>query len=222
MLSKNLELSLHRALTIAHQSTHEYATLEHLLLALIEDPDALSVLNACGVDLICLSEDLKSFIDNHLGALICNNNAGVKPTAAFQKVIHRAAVNAHASGRKSVTGANVLAEMFGEHDSHAAFYLKEQGVTYLDVIGYLSQESAKNQESSFESYDLFSDMMSQQASSDPMQDRMNDHIKPMPSPMESSEEAKDKEKSALANYCINLNKRAEEGKIDILIGREKD
>lgn len=217
MLSKNLELSLHRALTLAHRCSHEYATLEHLLMALTEDPDASSVLNQCGVNIHALAAELQQFLDKHLQALIVEGVVDVKPTASFQKVIHRAAVNAHVSGRKIVTGANVLSEIFGEHDSHAAYFLKEQDLSYVDIINHLSHGS----------------MIS---FSEELQENLNQHQdapnkrKPIQGEMPisfsvSDKKDKDKEKekektSALASYCINLNKRAEEGKIDILIGRE--
>ena len=143
MLSKNLELSLHRALTLAHKCSHEYATLEHLLLALTEDPDACAALNGCGASLPELCDDLKNFLGNELSALMVDDAVEVKPTAGFQRVIHRAAIHAHSSDGKTVTGANVLAEMFGEHESHAVFFLKGQGITYLDVINYISHGVVK-------------------------------------------------------------------------------
>jgi ATP-dependent Clp protease ATP-binding subunit ClpA len=215
MLSKNLELSLHRALTLAHKCSHEYATLEHLLLALTEDPDACAVLNGCGASLPSLCEELKHFLGNDLEALVVENNSDVKPTAGFQRVIHRAAIHAHSSNSKIVTGANVLAEMFGEHESHAVFFLKGQGITYLDVINYIShgvikfaddnEDLQENEDSLFEEFpkQLF--------------EKANE---PQPASTTTSIE-KDKN-SALSQYCINLNKKAEEGKIDILIGREDE
>lgn len=210
MLSKNLELSLHRALTLAHKCSHEYATLEHLLLALTEDPDACAVLNGCGASLPVLCDDLKKFLGNELSALMVDDTVEVKPTAGFQRVIHRAAIHAHSGSNKVVTGANVLAEMFGEHESHAVFFLKGQGITYLDVINYISHGVVKF----------------------PDEERMLDEeIPPIeefpqkifekvsePSPMTSPANPKEKD-SALAQYCINLNKKAANGKIDVLIGR---
>jgi ATP-dependent Clp protease ATP-binding subunit ClpA len=221
MLSKNLELSLHRALTLAHKCSHEYATLEHLLLALTEDPDACAVLNGCGASVPELCDDLKNFLGKELAALVVDNNVEVKPTAGFQRVIHRAAIHAHSASSKIVTGANVLAEMFGEHESHAVFFLKGQGITYLDVINYISHGVVKfpYNEDDDHHEDMIEDFPQQlfEKASEP---------KPLISPIPSSKDKdKDKEKdkdSALAQYCVNLNKKAEEGKIDILIGRESE
>ena len=138
MLSKNLELTLHRALMLAHRYSHEYATLEHLLLSMTEDADVQSVFVQYGIDTNSLITQLKQFLDKELAALKVENISEVKPTAAFQKVVHRAAVNAHAIDQHMVTSANVLAEIFGEHDSHAAYFLRKQDITYLDVINYVN------------------------------------------------------------------------------------
>src|ERR1700734_3601459 len=116
MLSKNLEMSLHRALAIAGEYRHEYATLEHLLLALSEDPDAAAVMRGCGVNLSGLKDALANFLKHELSALISDGDGEAKPTAGFQRVIHRAAVHVHAAGREEVTGANVLAEIFSERE----------------------------------------------------------------------------------------------------------
>jgi ATP-dependent Clp protease ATP-binding subunit ClpA len=215
MLSKNLELSLHRALTLAHKCSHEYATLEHLLLALTEDPDACAVLNGCGASIPELCDELKTFLGKELSALVVDSSVEVKPTAGFQRVIHRAAIHAHSSSSKVVTGANVLAEMFGEHESHAVFFLKGQGITYLDVINYISHGVVKfphGDEDMLEDDDMMEDFPKQlfEKVSEP---------KPIVTPIPQKEKDKD---SALAQYCVNLNKKAEEGKIDILIGRESE
>jgi ATP-dependent Clp protease ATP-binding subunit ClpA len=216
MLSKNLELSLHRALTLAHKCSHEYATLEHLLLALTEDPDACAVLNGCGASIPELCDELKNFLGKELSALIVDSTVEVKPTAGFQRVIHRAAIHAHSSSSKVVTGANVLAEMFGEHESHAVFFLKGQGITYLDVINYISHGVVKfphGDDDILEDDEMMDDFPKQlfEKVSEP-----KPVVTPIPAPKE-----KDKD-SALAQYCINLNKKAEDGKIDILIGREME
>ncbi len=221
MLSKNLELSLHRALTLAHKCSHEYATLEHLLLALTEDPDACAVLNGCGASIPDLSGELKIFLAKELSALVVSSDVEVKPTAGFQRVIHRAAIHAHSSSNKVVTGANVLAEMFGEHESHAVFFLKDQGITYLDVINYISHGVVKysdgiNRDDDELEEGLFSDQFSQEDF-----ERISEPT-PLTAPISNPKEKEhDKDKdSALTKYCVNLNKKAEEGKIDILIGRE--
>lgn len=214
MLSKNLELSLHRALTLAHKCSHEYATLEHLLLALTEDPDASAVLEGCDVEINELCESLKEFLGNELSALVANGGVEVKPTAGFQRVIHRAAIHVHSSGKKVVTGANVLAEIFGEHDSHAVFFLKEQGTTYLDVVNYLSHGTVTFPESNDIPIDTSEDSFPPQIS--------EKNIEPSESIILPGQKSKEQQPSALSAYCINLNKRAEQGKIDVLIGRDEE
>jgi ATP-dependent Clp protease ATP-binding subunit ClpA len=218
MLSKNLEISLNRALTIAHKFSHEYATLEHLLLGLTEDPDATDVLAGCGANLQELSDLLKHFLSTELGALIAPDNIEVKPTAGFQRVIHRSAINAHSANKKQVTGANVIAEMFGEHESHAVYFLKSQGITYLDVVNHIANNRSIRR------------IIMQKSEIDDAALDTGDHIlpnqysKPLQQPISPNPEdqkAKDKN-SALSLYCVNLNKRAAEGKIDILIGRDEE
>ncbi|MDA0781936.1 MAG: ATP-dependent Clp protease ATP-binding subunit ClpA [Rickettsiales bacterium] len=217
MLSKNLELSLHRALTLAHKCSHEYATLEHLLLALTEDPDACAVLNGCGGSLPSLCEELKHFLGNDLEALVVENNTDVKPTAGFQRVIHRAAIHAHSANSKIVTGANVLAEMFGEHESHAVFFLKGQGITYLDVINYISHGVIKFADEG----DDYND--DEQGLFDEFPKKLFEKAhEPKPTVSPSTVNTEKDNNSALSQYCINLNKKAEAGKVDILIGREEE
>lgn len=215
MLSKNLELSLHRALTLAHKCSHEYATLEHLLLALTEDPDACAVLDGCGASVPDLCDSLKNFLGKELSALVVDGNVEVKPTAGFQRVIHRAAIHAHSSNSSMVSGANVLAEMFGEHESHAVFFLKSQGITYLDVINYISHGVVKYP----------NDEEAMDEDEEPMDEFPRDMFErisePTPASPTPAPEPKEKE-TALTQYCINLNKKAEEGKIDILVGRQEE
>ncbi|MFO0294490.1 MAG: Clp protease N-terminal domain-containing protein, partial [Rhodospirillales bacterium] len=124
MLSPNLEQTLHRALALANERRHEYATLEHLLLALAEDEDALAVLKACGVDVDRLQSDLRTYVDNELTGLVSNRGGEAKPTAGFQRVLQRAAIHVQSSGREEVTGANVLVAMFQERESHAVYFLQ--------------------------------------------------------------------------------------------------
>src|SRR5216684_3524702 len=143
MLSKNLEKSLHRAFGLAGERRHEYATLEHLLLAMTEDDDAVPVLKACGVDIDRLRHDLETFIDNRLKGIITQNPSEPLPTAGFQRVVQRAAVHVQSSGRKEVTGANVLVALFSERDSHAVSFLENQGMTRLDAVDYISHGKAK-------------------------------------------------------------------------------
>lgn len=201
MISRNLEHSLHRALLIALEYRHEYATLEHLLLSLSDDPDAKSVLRGCNVDIDQLQKGLRYFLKHDLSALVIENLAEAKPTAGFQRVIHRAAVQVHAAGKTEVTGANVLTEIFSETDSHAVYFLAEQSLTFLDVVNFISHGVTKYQEPK--------------------------GVQEAPQTLHKRTRKADSEKldqihEALHNYCINLNKKAAEGKTDVLVGRDKE
>jgi RNA polymerase sigma-54 factor len=143
MLSRELEKSLHRALAYANERRHEYATLEHLLLALTEDQDAVAVLRACGVDLDRLRHEVLNYVDNELGDLVAAHGADAKPTASFQRVLQRAAIHIQASGREEVTGAHALVAMFAERESHAVYYLQEQDMTRFDAVNFISHGIAK-------------------------------------------------------------------------------
>src|SRR5215470_1477451 len=143
MLSRNLEKTLHRALAHANERRHEYATLEHLLLALTEDQDAVAVLRACTVDLEKLRRDLTNYVENELSNLISTHVEDAKPTASFQRVLQRAAIHVQSSGREEVTGANVLVAMFAERESHAIYFLQEQDMTRFDAVNYISHGIAK-------------------------------------------------------------------------------
>ncbi len=195
MLSKNLEQTLHRALSIANDKHHEYATLEHLLLALTGDPDAMAVLRSCGIDLDELSSSLLHYIENDLSSLINANIEESKPTNAFQRVLQRAAIHVQSSGREEVTGANVLIALFSERESHAVYTLQERDMTRFDAVNYISHGIAK---------------VSPQS-----------HTEQAPQGVEEAQETK-LGKEALDAYCVNLNEKAEEGGIDPLIGREKE
>ena len=127
MLSRNLEQTLHRALSLASERRHEYATLEHLLLGLADDTDAATVLKACGVDLDKLRNDLTEFLDKDLAGLATDRPGDPKPTAGFQRVVQRAAIHVQSSGRDEVTGANVLVALFSERESHAVYFLQTAG-----------------------------------------------------------------------------------------------
>src|SRR4249919_2822305 len=198
MLSKNLEKSLHRAFGLAGERRHEYATLEHLLLAITEDDDAVPVLKACGVDIDRLRHDLETFIDNRLKGIITQNPSEPLPTAGFQRVVQRAAVHVQSSGRKEVTGANVLVALFSERDSHAVSFLENQGMTRLDAVDYISHGKAKV----------------------PGRARTR---RVSGSEEESGGEAAAKQgNEALAAYCVDLNQKAREGRVDPLIGREHE
>ena len=198
MLSKNLEKSLHRAFALAGERRHEYATLEHLLLAMTEDEDATPVLKACGVDVDRLRHDLESFIDNRLKGIVTQTPSEPLPTAGFQRVVQRAAVHVQSSGRKEVTGANVLVALFSERDSHAVSFLENQGMSRLDAVDYISHGKAKV----------------------PGRARAR---RVSGSEEENGGEAAVKQgNEALAAYCVDLNQKAREGRVDPLIGREHE
>ncbi|SDG31237.1 ATP-dependent Clp protease ATP-binding subunit ClpA [Limimonas halophila] len=198
MLSANLEQTLHRALAYANERRHEYATLEHLLLALLEDPDAVSVLRACGVDLDRLRSDLNDYLDNELSNLITVQVGDAKPTAGFQRVLQRAAIHVQSSGREEVTGANVLVAMFSERESHAVYFLQEQEMTRLDAVNYISHGIAK------------------------VQGRSETRNADGADEDAQGEKVVRKGHEALEAYCIDLNRKAEEGEIDPLIGRDSE
>jgi hypothetical protein len=143
VLSRNLEKSLHRALSHANERHHEFATLEHLLLALTEDQDAVAVLRACGVDLDRLRREVLNYIDDELANLVATHGDDAKPTSSFQHVLQRAAIQVQSSGREEVTGANVLVAMFAERESHAVYFLQEQDMTRFDAVNYISHGIAK-------------------------------------------------------------------------------
>ncbi len=143
MLSRNLEQTLHRALSLAGDRRHEYATLEHLLLGLVDDGDAATVLRACGVDLDKLRTDLTEFLDKDLAGLASDRSSEPKPTAAFQRVVQRAAIHVQSSGRDEVTGANTLVALFSERESHAVYFLQLQDMTRLDAVNFISHGIAK-------------------------------------------------------------------------------
>jgi ATP-dependent Clp protease ATP-binding subunit ClpA len=136
--AQNLERTLHNALGNASERRHEYATLEHLLLALIDDEDAAAVMAACGVDLAELGEVVKQYLDQEYQSLKTEDGADPQPTAGFQRVIQRAVIHVQSSGREEVTGANVLVAIFAERESHAAFFLQEQDMTRYDAVNYIS------------------------------------------------------------------------------------
>jgi ATP-dependent Clp protease ATP-binding subunit ClpA len=136
--SRNLEQSLHRALALANERHHEYTTLEHLLLALVDDQDAAAVMRGCNVDVEKLRRNLASYVESELEALITDGSEDSKPTAGFQRVIQRAVIHVQSSGREEVTGANVLVAIFAERESHAAYFLQAQEMTREDAIDYIS------------------------------------------------------------------------------------
>ena len=198
MLSRNLEQSLHRALTMASDRHHEYATLEHLLLSLTDDQDAVAVLRACNVDIARLRRDLTDFVDSALSDLVTNRSGDPKPTAGFQRVVQRAAIHVQSSGREEVTGANVVVALFSERESHAVYFLQLQDMSRLDAVNYISHGIAK---------------APGRAQARTVHGADEDS---------RGETVVKKGQEALNAYCINLNKKASQGKIDPLIGRDAE
>lgn len=200
MLSRNLEQTLHKALALASEKGHEFATLEHLLMALTVDQDALAVLRACGVVVTDLQQQIESYLETDLAYLINTQISEAKPTTAFQRVLQRAAIHVQSSGREEVTGANVLVALFSERESHAVYFLQNQDMTRFDAVNYISHGIAKVPGA-------------------------NDTSRSIP---QGADEAAGDEKTvrsgkeALDAYCVNLNEKAKKGKIDVLIGREKE
>jgi ATP-dependent Clp protease ATP-binding subunit ClpA len=141
--SRNLEQSLHRALALANERHREYATLEHLLLALVDDPDAAVVMRACNVDIDKLRRGLVTYVESGLEELVTDGSEDSKPTAGFQRTIQRATIHVQSSGREEVTGAHVLVAIFAERESHAAYFLQEQEMTRYDAVNYISHGIAK-------------------------------------------------------------------------------
>ena len=197
MIAQELEVSLHMAFVEARQQRHEFITVEHLLLALLDNPSAAEVLRACSANIDDLRKSLSTFIKDNTPQVAGTDDVDTQPTLGFQRVIQRAIMHVQStgSGKKEVTGANVLVAIFGEKDSHAVYYLHQQGVTRLDVVNFIAHGIKK---------------------SDP----------PEPSKAsENQAEAeeggeKNEKQSPLEQYTQNLNQLAKDGKIDPLIGRE--
>ena len=144
MIAQELEVSLHMAFMEARQKRHEYITVEHLLLALTDNPSASEVLRACGSNLDELRRLLTEFVNEHTPIVSGSNEVETQPTIGFQRVIQRAILHVQSSGKKEVTGANVLVAIFGEKDSHAVYYLHQQGITRLDVVNFIAHGIAKS------------------------------------------------------------------------------
>jgi ATP-dependent Clp protease ATP-binding subunit ClpA len=192
-----LEKSLHRALGLSGEHRHEYATLEHLLLALTEDQDSMAVLRACDVNIDRLRRDLEVYIDDELTDIVAEEEVEAQPTASFQRVLQRAAIHVQSSGREKVTGANILVAMFAERESYAVYFLQEQDMSRLDAVNYISHGIAKVPE--------FSETR---------------HLHGVEE--EEEDEESNVEKEAYEVYCVHLNEKAEQGKIDPLIGRDAE
>ncbi|WEJ56850.1 ATP-dependent Clp protease ATP-binding subunit ClpA [Devosia sp. FJ2-5-3] len=195
--SRGLEKALHQAMNLARERNHEFATLEHLLLALTDDRETIAVLNGCDVDIDALKSDLEDFINEELDSLIVSNGQDARPTAAFQRVIQRAVIHVQSSGREEVTGANVLVAIFAERESHAAYFLEQQDMSRLDAVNFISHGITK---------------------SGPSEERKVRGAEDGEGAPESGPEGK--KSSALADFCVNLNEKARQGKIDPLIGRD--
>jgi len=200
MLSRDLEVSLNLAFRDARSKRHEFMTVEHLLLALLDNESAVKVLKACGVDAAGLRRDLTQFVDEttpKLGSREADRET--QPTLGFQRVLQRAVFHVQSSGKKEVTGANVLVAIFSEQESQAVYFLKKQNISRLDVVNFISHGITKqNEENSAEN-----DASGESQSMD------EDGGDAMP-------------KSALAAYASNLNDLARDGKIDPLVGRDAE
>ncbi|MGB4812439.1 MAG: ATP-dependent Clp protease ATP-binding subunit ClpA [Methylophilaceae bacterium] len=191
MIAQELEVSLHMAFMDARQKRHELITVEHLLLAMIDNPTAAEVLRACGAKLDTLRTDLSAYIEEHTPIVLGEDEVDTQPTLGFQRVIQRAMLHVQSSGKKEVTGANVLVAIFGEKDSHAVFFLNQQGVTRLDIVNFISHGVSKIPEAE----------------------------KIEGAETETETEAGAQPNSALDNFTLNLNAQVAAGKIDPLIGR---
>jgi len=195
MIAQELEVSLHMAFMDARRKRHEFISVEHLLLAMIDNPSAADVLRACGANLDQLKKQLTDFIDEHTPTVPGETEVETQPTLGFQRVIQRAILHVQSSGKKEVTGANILVAIFGEKDSHAVYYLHQQGISRLDVVNFISHGITKQR--------------SQQQPNEARDNAEGD-----------GEENATQAGGALENYTQNLNALARDGKIDPLIGRE--
>lgn len=209
MLSRGLEKTLHKALELAKERRHEYATLEHLLLALLDDPDSASVLHACGVRMDKLRAELVRCLDEDMGTL-SSSSVDTKPTTAFQRVLQRAVIHVQSSGREEVTAAHILVSLFSERESNAVYFLQSQNMTRFDAVSYLAHGVAK----------IAPVQMSRDGDQDAEESAEGDEE----SDIDGSEASAGNKRGpdALAAYCVNLNRKALEGGIDPLIGRVKE
>ena len=191
--TKSLEQAISQAFKFATEKKHQYVTLEHLLLALTDETDARNVMKACNVDVDLLNENLEFYIDNELENIVTSDSKlEPQPTASFQRVIQRSIVHVQSSGKNEVTGANILVALFAERESHATFFLQEQEVTRYDVVNFISHGITKVDNFAYGgSFDSSSSQNNNKAATN----------------------------SPLETYCVNLNKKAEQNKIDRLIGR---
>src|ERR671928_1900639 len=195
--ARELEQTLHNALGEASRRRHEYATLEHLLIALVDDEHASKVMTACGVNRDDLRASVKQYLDNELGALVADSATDPTPTSGFQRVVQRAILHVQSSGRDEVTGANVLVALFSERESYAVYFLQQQDMSRLDAVSYISHGVGKGE-----------------TASEPQEVKGTEESKP--------EEGKKKNESALKQFTVNLNEKAQNGRVDPLIGRSAE
>ncbi|WP_374530510.1 ATP-dependent Clp protease ATP-binding subunit ClpA [Novosphingobium sp.] len=198
--AQSLEKTLHAALANASERSHEYATLEHLLLALIDDPDAAQVMQACGVDMSELGDVVRQYLDQEYQSLKTQEKGDPAPTAGFQRVIQRAILHVQSSGKDTVTGANVLVALFSERDSYAVYFLQQQDMSRLDAVSFISHGIGKGGKR--------------------IEDRTPKGAEvEQPQPEEKAQAKDGKKETALDQFCVNLNEKALAGKVDPLIGR---
>ena len=190
MIAQELEVSLHMAFLDARQKRHEFITLEHLLLALLDNPTAAEVLRACTVDIPALRQQLEEFVSQHVSVMPGETETDTQPTLGFQRVIQRAILHVQSSGKKEVSGAHVLVAMFGEKDSHAVHFLAKQGLSRLDIVNFIAHGISKSAQSA-----------------------------PSKETTAPEAEAQKPPESTLAAYATDLNAEARAGRIDPLIGR---
>jgi ATP-dependent Clp protease ATP-binding subunit ClpA len=194
--AQNLEKTLHSALANASERSHEYATLEHLLLALIDDPDAAQVMQACGVDLGDLGDVVRQYLDQEYQSLKTQDKGDPSPTAGFQRVIQRAILHVQSSGKDTVTGANVLVALFSERDSYAVYFLQQQDMSRLDAVSFISHGIGKGGRR--------------------IEDRTPKGAAEGEAPQaeDKADGKAQKKDSALDQFCVNLNEKALAGKVD--------
>ena len=197
MLSKELEFTLNQAFRGAREKQHEFMTIEHLLLALLDNPAAVQVLRACGADIEVLRRDIDAFLEETTPLILDDDSRETQPTLGFQRVLQRAVFHVQSSEKKEVTGANVLVAIFSEQESQAVYFLDRQNITRLDVVNYISHGISKV------------------PSDEPAQDGAEPGTA-------DSEGAEGRQESALETYATNLNDQARQGKIDPLIGRQQE
>src|SRR5204862_716901 len=190
--ARELEQTPHNGLGEASRRRHEYATLEHLLIAVIDDEHASRVMTACGFSRDDLRSSVKQYLDNELGALVADSATDPTPTSGFQRVVQRAILHVQSSGRDEVTGANVLVALFSERESYAVYFLQQQDMSRLDAVTYISHGVGKGE-----------------AVAQPTESKNVEEAK--------QEESKKKPESALKQFTVNLNEKAQDGRVDPLI-----